>query len=196
MASAYVAIARCCVLAYQYQPPAPSTPTAAIAATPMSTVRVVGSVMPPSSDAEPSTVLTAARPAASPALGHAAYEVSTVRTALVREQAQDEPEARHDRRAHDQHRHRFHGNPASEQIDEDGALLDGHREAGHLHGGVVDVGAGRHVPPPGVPGARHDGAIEVALAERPPAVGAGVVDHVVGAVDVEQRQRLAVSLDD
>src|SRR3989442_16024016 len=160
MASAYVAIARCCVLAYQYQPPAPSTPTAAIAATPMSTVRVVGSVMPPSSDAEPSTVLTAARPAASPALGHAAYEVSTVRTALVREQAQDEPEARHDRRAHDQHRHGFHGNPASEQIDEDGALLDGHRAAGHLHGGGFGVWGGGPVSPPGAAGAAPTGCTQ------------------------------------
>src|SRR3989442_3032361 len=182
MASAYVAIARCCVLAYQYQPPAPSTPTAAIAATPMSTVRVVGSVMPPSSDAEPSTVLTAARPAASPALGHAAYEVSTVRTALVREQAQDEPEARHDRRAHDQHRHGFHGNPASEQIDEDGALLDGHREAGHLHGGGGGGCARRHLPPARVPGARAPGALEGGPAAPRPPVGAAGVAYPAGSV--------------
>src|SRR5262245_27135225 len=85
---------------------------------------------------------------------------------------------------------------SSGQIDEDSALLDRHRKARHLHRWVVGVGACRHVPAPGVPGAAHEPAVELALAERPAAVNAHVVHDVVRAVDIEQRQLFALGLDD
>src|SRR2546425_1159453 len=83
----------------------------------------------------------------------------------------------------------------SREVHEDRAALDVDGIPGHLDRGVVDVGAGRDVPAPGVPGAGHHAPVELALAERPAPVGARVVDRVVRAVHVEQGQRLALDLD-
>src|SRR5205809_981107 len=83
----------------------------------------------------------------------------------------------------------------SGEVHEDRAALDVDGIPGHLDRGVVDVGAGRDVPAPGVPGAGHHAPVELALAERPAPVGARVVDRVVHAVHVEQGQRLALDLD-
>src|SRR5205809_3918666 len=83
----------------------------------------------------------------------------------------------------------------SGEVHEDRAALDVDGIPGHLDRGVVDVGAGRDVPAPGVPGAGHHAPVELALAERPAPVGARVVDRVVRAVHVEQGQRLALDLD-
>src|SRR5256885_1646558 len=84
--------------------------------------------------------------------------------------------------------------PARE-VPEERAAVDVDGIPGHLDRGVVDVGAGRDVPAPGVPGAGHHAPVELALAERPAPVGARVVDRVVRAVHVEQGQRLALDLD-
>src|SRR5436309_2555470 len=83
----------------------------------------------------------------------------------------------------------------SGEVHEDRAALDVDGIAGHLDRGVVDVGAGRDIPAPGVPGAGHHAPVELALAERPAPVGARVVDRIVRAVHVEQGQRLARDLD-
>ena len=68
------------------------------------------------------------------------------------------------------------------------------REAGDLDRRVVGVGSGGHVPAPAVPRADGEAAVEVAVAHRPTPVRAGVVDHVVGAVDVEEREALGPGL--
>src|SRR2546422_331322 len=119
-----------------------------------------------------------------------AYAAIACRAATV---CQYQPEPGCERHAH--HQRKVHGTLASEELDEDSAVLDSDRETGHLHGGVVGVGAGRDVPAPGVPGAHDDPTLEVALAERPAAMGARVVDRVVGAVDVEEREHFALRLD-
>src|SRR5207249_7534460 len=82
------------------------------------------------------------------------------------------------------------------QLDEDRAVLHAGGKAGHAHRGIVDIGAGGHVPAPGVPGADHDGALEIAVTERPAAMAARVVDRVVGPLDVEDRERAAAGLHD
>src|SRR2546422_6273577 len=82
------------------------------------------------------------------------------------------------------------------QLDEDRAILHAGGKAGHAHRGIVDVGAGGHVPAPGVPGADHDGALEIAVAERAAAMAARVVDRVVRPLDVEDRERAAAGLHD
>src|SRR5207249_809935 len=84
----------------------------------------------------------------------------------------------------------------SGQLHEDRAALDADGIAADLDRGVVDIGAGRDVPAPGVPGAGHDAPVELALTERPAAMSAGVVDRVVGPLHVEEGQRLALDLDD
>src|SRR5439155_6703579 len=65
----------------------------------------------------------------------------------------------------------------SGEVHEDRAALDVDGIAGLLDRGVVDVGAGRDVPAPSVPGAGHHAPVELALAERPAPVGARVVDR-------------------
>src|SRR5438876_5949940 len=82
----------------------------------------------------------------------------------------------------------------SGQLYEDHAALDPNGITRHLDRRVVDVGAGRDVPAPGVPGAGHHAPVELALTQRPAPVGARVVDRVVGAVYVEQGQRLPLDL--
>src|SRR5881628_1821480 len=82
----------------------------------------------------------------------------------------------------------------SGQLYEDHAALDPNRITRHLNRRVVDVGADRDVPAPGVPGAGYHAPVELALTQRPAPVGARVVDRVVGAVYVEQGQRLPLDL--
>src|SRR3989442_12794779 len=82
----------------------------------------------------------------------------------------------------------------SGQLYEDHAALDPNGITRHLDRRVVDVGAGRDVPAPGVPGAGHHAPVELALTQRPAPVGARVVDRVVGAVYVEQGKRLPLDL--
>src|SRR6516165_5729404 len=75
--------------------------------------------------------------------------------------------------------------------DEDVAALDLHIVARDLQI-VGDALAGAHVVLPGVPRTGDDAAFEVALAERPAAVRALVVQRVERAVDVEERDLLPV----
>src|SRR5438874_13084106 len=67
------------------------------------------------------------------------------------------------------------------QVDEDRAVLDAGPKAGDANGGVVDVGPGGHVPPPRVPGARDDRALEVAGTEGTAPVAARVAAGVARA---------------
>src|SRR5262249_57235871 len=74
-------------------------------------------------------------------------------------------------------------------------VLHRHRIAGHADRHVSVIGPGGDVVAPAVPGARHDGAVQVALTEGPAPVGTRVVDGVEGAGYVEEGQRPAARVD-
>src|SRR5262249_52477000 len=60
---------------------------------------------------------------------------------------------------------------------------------------VVGVGPRLHVPTPPVPRANGHAALEIALAQRPPTMRAGVVESVEGPVHVEEGERLPLRVD-
>src|SRR6266566_5030188 len=166
-----------CETVCQYQPPAPSVATTSTAAPASIRVRGVGrvSLSMPSSYAKSAAILTATGAAALPALRGPSHQVSAVRAPLKREPAEDQADPGREPHAH--HQSGVQQARASE-LDEDGAILDGHRKTRHPDRGIVGVGAGRDVPAPGVPGTRNEPALEIALAERSTPMGAGVVDRV------------------
>src|SRR5262249_60443330 len=63
----------------------------------------------------------------------------------------------------------------SAEMYENGPVLLPRAKTRHAHGGIVDVGAGRHVPPPGMPRTRHDGALQIAIAKRSPPTASSLV---------------------
>src|SRR5262245_47022330 len=138
-------------------------------------------------------ILAAAGAAPLPALRGAPHEVPAVRTALIVDPAEDEADA--GRQPHAHHQDGVHESGSSGQLDKDVAALDDDRVTGHLDAGIVGVGAGGDVPAPGVPGAEHDLALEVAFTERAASVDAGVVERVECPLDVEERQVLALGFD-
>src|SRR5262249_26245248 len=79
--------------------------------------------------------------------------------------------------------------------DQNRPALELHLVALDTRGVVVEVGARGHVVLPAVPGAGHDGALELTFTERPAAVQAGVVDGVEGARPVEKGDLLATDRD-
>src|SRR5262245_34003310 len=161
MASAYTAIARRSVRAYQYQPPATSTPAPRIARPAITSVRAVGTTI----FIEPAALDDIA--------GRTTRSVANPETHGARGARSADSAGRSPGRTPARHRSRSprpQPTPgkippdvgASAQLDVDGALLDDDREARHLHGRVVGVGARRDVPAPGVPGAHDDPALEIA----------------------------------
>ena len=120
--------------------------------------------------------------------------MAAVRAALIRDPANDQTDA--GRQPHPDHQRDIHRPWSSGELNEDVTVLHLDGETGHLDRGVVRVGAGRDVPAPGVPRAQDESAFEVAFAQRSAAMGTRIVDRVIGPVDVEQRQILALDLDD
>src|SRR5262249_61769959 len=60
----------------------------------------------------------------------------------------------------------------------------------------LDDRAGRYVEDRTVPGARHLVAVNSAVRQRPTPMSAGVVQGVISAPDVEQREALPLDLDE
>src|SRR5262245_5264570 len=185
-----------CETVCQYQPPPASAPTTSTAAPVRISVRGVGQLRfsMSSSYAKSPAILSSTGAAALPALRGATHEVPAMGTALEVHPAKDQADAGH--QPHTQHQRDVHAARASGELDEDVAVVDGHREARHFHRRVVGVGAGRDVPAPRVPWAGDEPALEIAFAERSAAMDARVVDRVEGAIDVEERQVPALGRDD
>src|SRR5256714_9391223 len=85
-------------------------------------------------------------------------------------------------------------NSSSSDFDEDVVALDFHREAVDRASGIVEAFTARHIVRPGVQGAGHHRAVELAFAERATAMLAGIVYRVERAADVEQRDLSSIRL--
>src|ERR1700733_11295327 len=81
------------------------------------------------------------------------------------------------------------------RFDENVVTLSLHRVASQLDARVVEIRAGRDVVFPAVPRADDRGAVEFPLRQRAAAMLAGVVDREEPPARVEQRNLLAVRLD-
>src|SRR5512138_2981722 len=135
----------------QYQPPPASAPTTTTAVPVRISVRGVGQLTfsMSSSYAKSPAILSSTGAAALPALRGATHDVPAMGAALEVHPANDQADT--GRQPDPQHQREVHASRASGKLDEDIAIMDGHREARHLHGRVVGVGAGRDVPAPRVP---------------------------------------------
>src|SRR6266436_9045288 len=65
----------------------------------------------------------------------------------------------------------------------------------HPHGWILADFASSYIVLPPMPGARHYVPIHYSLAQRPPAVQAGIVDCIVLTANVRQGDRLALYLE-